>query len=572
VERLQQMAERRRVARRHLVQEAHDGDRLALVFLLARQLREPHQPDGCARATRGDRRVLDVLAAGDQGLSVRGRREEAALLGIGEAGDHLVGQPRGGVEEAHLAGRFEQRYQRLEQEGMVLQVGVDLGPAVVVGAQQPAALRTQVSQHELGAGDGRLDIARLRQRRTGLGQGGDHQRVPARQPLVIESRAHAAFAYLQQACPDAGPRGLVRGPGSAAVLQHVQARLRIVRVDEVPLLACPEPLDRRLGVLLQDISELGHRPDVEAPLGALGVGVERCVEAALRAAHLAQCPLERVRTDLAQGRLVEGLRAVEVRAGQQRVVVEHLLEVRDRPRLVHAVAREATADLVVYASGRHRAQRRERHLTLAAEQQELDHGRLRELRRAAEAAVTHVEGLPQPAHRRIELALRNRLRGGTQPGRPGQPPAQALASGADLLAVLLPGLGDRLQHLRPRRHPMAGVRWEVGAAVEGQLLGGEEHVQRPPAVAGHSLDGLHVDRVDVRALLAVHLHAHEAVVHQLGRARILEGLPLHHVTPVAGGVADRDQQRLVLAARPLERLRAPRQPVDRVPGMLSQIR
>src|SRR6202035_4228610 len=75
----------------------------------------------------------------------------------------------------------------------------------------------------------------------------------------------------------------------------------------------------------------------------------------------------------------------------------------------------------------------------------------------------------------------------------------------------------------------------------------------------------------VRALLAIDLHAYEVLVHQLGRARILEGLPLHHVAPVAGRVADRDQQRLVLLARASERNGSPRQPVHRVLGVLAEV-
>ena len=55
------------------------------------------------------------------------------------------------LEPALLAGRFEQRDQRLEQEGVVLEVGVDLGLPVVVGAQQAPALVAQLAQDELGA-------------------------------------------------------------------------------------------------------------------------------------------------------------------------------------------------------------------------------------------------------------------------------------------------------------------------------------------------------------------------------------------------------------------------------------
>ena len=52
---------------------------------------------------------------------------------------------------------------------------------------------------------------------------------------------------------------------------------------------------------------------------------------------------------------------------------------------------------------------------------------------------------------------------------------------------------------------------------------------------------------------------------------VLEALVLHHVAPVAGRVADRQKNRLVLGLRPLERLGPPRIPVDRIVGVLQQI-
>ena len=110
--------------------------------------------------------------------------------------------------------------------------------------------------------------------------------------------------------------------------------------------------------------------------------------------------------------------------------------------------------------------------------------------------------------------------------------------------------------------PVALLGREVGAGVEGHLLGGEEHVQRPAALAGHRLARLHVDRVQVGPLLAVELDAHEALVHERGGVRVLEGLALHHVAPVAGRVADRQQDRHVALAR---RAPAPRRPTGTSP-------
>ncbi len=194
---------------------------------------------------------------------------------------------------------------------------------------------------------------------------------------------------------------------------------------------------------------------------------------------------------------------------------------------------------------------------LAAQQQQLDDRRLRELRRCREAAVAAVVGLGEPRDGELERALVQRLRGWREAPAAGELLAHLRAAGADLLGVLAPGLGDREQHLAPRRHSVTWLGREVGAAVEGDLLGREEHVERPSAVAGHALHGLHVERVDVGALLAVDLDAHEALVHQRRSAGVLEGLVLHDVAPVAGRVADRHEQRHVALSCALRRPRGP---------------
>src|SRR5262249_37445730 len=62
-----------------------------------------------------------------------------------------------------------------------------------------------------------------------------------------------------------------------------------------------------------------------------------------------------------------------------------------------------------------------------------------------------------------------------------------------------------------------------------------------------------------------------ALVHQPGRVRVLEGLPLHHVAPVTRRVADRHQQWLVLLTGASQRRRSPWQPVDGVLRVLAQV-
>ena len=81
----------------------------------------------------------------------------------------------------------------------------------------------------------------------------------------------------------------------------------------------------------------------------------------------------------------------------------------------------------------------------------------------------------------------------------------------------------------------------------------------------------HVDLIDVGAFLAIHFDVDEEIVHHLRGCRVLEALVRHDVTPMAGGVADRKQDRLVGALCLGECLGSPWPPVDGVVLVLEQI-
>ena len=115
----------------------------------------------------------------------------------------------------------------------------------------------------------------------------------------------------------------------------------------------------------------------------------------------------------------------------------------------------------------------------------------------------------------------------------------------------------REQHLLERRQPVPRLRREVGAAEERLARRRQEHRHRPAAVPGQRDDGVHVDRVEVGPLLAVDLDRDEVLVQHARGQLVLERLPLHHVAPVARGVADREQDR---ACPRRARARAPRRP------------
>ena len=113
---------------------------------------------------------------------------------------------------------------------------------------------------------------------------------------------------------------------------------------------------------------------------------------------------------------------------------------------------------------------------------------------------------------------------------------------------------------------------KYGAAVERLQLRRQPDAHRPPAGSGRGLHERHVDAVDVRALLAIDLDRHEVLVQYARDVVVLERLVLHHVAPVARRVADRQEDRLVLRSRLVERFARPRIPVDGIVRVLEQVR
>ncbi len=153
----------------------------------------------------------------------------------------------------------------------------------------------------------------------------------------------------------------------------------------------------------------------------------------------------------------------------------------------------------------------------------------------------------------------------------GQAVHERLGLGEGLVSTLGPQSREREQEPGEAGSPIAVVGREVGASIKGPLVGGQEHGQRPASALTHERDHLLVDRVDVGSLLPVDLDVDEVLVHQRGRARVLEGLVGHDVAPVTGAVAHRQKDRLVLGCGEREGPRAPGVPVDRVVRMLDQV-
>ena len=312
--------------------------------------------------------------------------------------------------------------------------------------------------------------------------------------------------------------------------------------SKVPLRRHLEQLRGPCAVHLPEhLDQLGGRPGVGQALDAVGVGVESRGEAALGRAEVAQQERRSLLRDAPGERGVRARYPGEVGVGaqQQRVVVEHLLEVRYHPPRIHAVAGETARELVVQTAASHPRRRRggevqrvRRARAFVVAQEELQRHRRRELGRPAEPAVHRVELVGQRLDggvQRLGLQARGRQRGG---GVVGQPRRDLSRRAADPPAVVDPGLRHGVEQTAEVR------RRVVRAAVERLAGRGEEAGHRPAALPGQRLGGGHVDRVDVGPLLAVDLDGDEAGVDLRGGGGVVERLVGHDVAPVAGGVAD----------------------------------
>ena len=160
-------------------------------------------------------------------------------------------------------------------------------------------------------------------------------------------------------------------------------------------------------------------------------------------------------------------------AEELRVVVEHFLEMRDGPGLIHRIAREAAAQLIVDAAFGHARQgerghgpRRGARIAQAA----LDALGMRKLRRRAETAEAAVEGPLERGARPLqggllELGLVVRDCIGRLQALEGGGEIAVLHTNRRTLGTII--LGHALEQIREGRHAVTRLARKVRAAEKG---------------------------------------------------------------------------------------------------------
>ena len=352
-------------------------------------------------------------------------------------------------------------------------------------------------------------------------------------------------------------------------------------VNEVSVLGDAEAADGHVEFLRrQQRGQFRARPAVEFSLDAFAVGIFGGIKTTVWMRHVAQHVVEDVPRHRCVPRFAADEKRVEVKLRELRIVVEHLLEVRHEPFGIHRVAREAAAKLVVNPTRRHLVAHVQHHAlrllvvrTPGISQEQLRLAWLRKFRRAAEAAVARVvrfleaqAGVLEHGGGERELGV-----GGIGFGHRLHACVHFGGGSEQVVAARFPQLMDVFQELQKTRTTVARVRRKISAAVERFQIRRQKNIHGPAAGAGRGLHEGHVNLVHVRPLLAVHLDADEVFVEIRADLFVLKRFAFHDVAPMAGRVADAQEDGLVFAAGFRERLVVPREPVHGIVRVLEEV-
>src|SRR6266446_9103247 len=146
--------------------------------------------------------------------------------------------------------------------------------------------------------------------------------------------------------------------------------------------------------------------------------------------------------------------------------------------------------------------------------------------------------LPKPSMLRIEHAERRLLnRSNDARGNPPAAPGKRLRLRNRALdhlrlfhhvAILFfVGAGNAEQYSLETRTSVAVCRRKIRPAIKGLAIGRKKCSEWPPALPANRADRSLIPAVNVRTLIAVHLHCNEMLIHNRRHFRVVVGLAIH---------------------------------------------
>ena len=146
-----------------------------------------------------------------------------------------------------------------------------------------------------------------------------------------------------------------------------------------------------------------------------------------------------------------------------------------------------------------------------------------------------------------------------------------IADCLDLDGVFLPIVVDQLENGRKAIRVPLIFGWEIASGKKGVEVRRQKQIVWPSARVGQNLPREHIGLVEIGALFTIHLDADKPLIHQRGDGGIRIDRSLGHMAPVAGAVADGEEDQLVLFSCLPNRFLAPWVPVDWIVGVLQEI-
>lgn len=114
-----------------------------------------------------------------------GRVEKRLSVGIGKVVAESFSQLQGGVEVPGIECCLVQFDETVDQAGVVVEISVETGSAVLVRMQQTSLIVSHPVEDELRCGRCGLSVLWLIENTGGLSQSRDHHAVPGHEDLVV---------------------------------------------------------------------------------------------------------------------------------------------------------------------------------------------------------------------------------------------------------------------------------------------------------------------------------------------------------------------------------------------------